>query len=359
MPVAPSFDDLLAQFEAEALAQLPSLQLLEGDVSTAIQHGAAAMADANIRFAVQAFRETFIDGAKDDALAALVDDHLNIQKQVASASQATLVVQRTGGGGARTMPTGFTVASQFDSAGNTVTFTFDTPVVFGVGDNGPHSVGITAVTAGRSGNVGVGLITRPIDALPDPLITFSNPATAGGGNDVESDAELRVRARNFWQALRRGTLAALEFGVLKVPTIRVSKATEDPVSGIVTLVVSDSDGNSTAQMLVDAEAELENWRAASTIVTLSGGTQLLVNVIGQLVGEPGVDTSVLGVVAADAIRGRILKLVQGERLYLDSIKAAALGVDPDSLVALVLSTPLVDVVPTPTQVIRPGIIVVT
>ncbi|HSR79109.1 MAG TPA: baseplate J/gp47 family protein [Xanthobacteraceae bacterium] len=364
MSAAPSFDDLLAQFEAEALARFIGpvpLTFLEGDVTTALQHGAAAMADAVIRHQVQAFRDTFIDGAKGDALTTLSNDHLNIQRNPATFAQASVAFSRTGGGAGGTLSAGFTVASAIDASGNSVTFTLDTNVTFGSGDNGPHSAGVTAQIAGRAGDVGAGTIVRLTGTpLFSSLVTCTNAATAAGGNDEEQDPNLRVRDRNFWQTLRRGTLGALEQGALTVPSVRVARATEDQSTGIVTLVVSDSDGNSTAQMVSDVIAELVNWKAGGGVVTVLGATVLLVDVTGMLVAEPGVDTSVLGPVAADAIVGRIAKQRQGETLFIDSIKAAALGVDPDALNALVLTTPTVDVVPgSPSQVIRAGVVTIS
>lgn len=361
--VAPSFDDLLAQFEAEALARFTGpvpLTFAEGDVTTALQHGAAAMGDVVIRHQVQALRDTFIDGAKDEALTTLVNDHVNIQRNPATFSQATVTLARTSGGAAGALAAGFVVASAIDASGNSVSFTLDANVPFGLADNGPHSASVTAQIAGTSGNVAAGTITRVTGSpLFDSTITCTNAAAAGGGNDAESDPDLRVRARNFWQTLRRGTLGALEQGALNVASVRVARANEDPDTGIVTVVVSDSSGNSTAQMVADVTAELENWRAGGSVVVVLGATVLLVNVTGQLVGVTGVDTSVLGAVSADAVIGMMGKQRQGETLFLDSIKAAAIGVDPDSLKALVLSTPLVDVVPSANQVVRAGTVTIS
>lgn len=364
MATAPSFDDLLAQFEAEALARFAGpvpLTFAEGDVTTALQHGAAAMGDVVIRHQVQAFRDTFLDGAKADALTTLVNDHLNIQRNPATFAQAIVTFSRTGGGAGGTLAAGFTVASATDASGTSISFTLDTAVTFGAGDNGPHDGSVTAVIAGSSGNVAAGTITKLTGSpLFSQLVTCTNGGAAGGGNEEESDPDLRVRARNFWQTLRRGTLGALEQGALNVASVRVARATEDPDTGIVTMVVSDSAGNSTAQMVAGVTAELENWRAGGSVVVVLGATVLLVNVTGTLIAEPGVDTSVLGPVAADAIIGRMNKQRQGETLFLDSIKAAALGVDPDALNALVLTTPLSDVVPSsPNQVVRAGTVSIT
>lgn len=359
MPVAPSFDDLLAQFEAEALAQRSTLAFNDGDITEAQQHGAGAMADVAIRHTVQAFKETFIDGAKGAPLTALVDDHLNLQRQPATPSQVALTFTRTSGGAGVTLLTGYVVGTEFDEAGNTVLWTLDANVTFPNASNGPITGAATAQISGRSGNVAAATVTRLVDAPPDSTIAVTNAALAAGGNDEESDEEIRVRARTFWLTLRRGTLAALEFGALQVPSVRIAKATEDDVTGLVTLVVTDSDGNSTAQMVADAEAEVENWRAAGSIVTTVGGTALIVDVTGVLVVNDGVDPSVLAPLCEDAIEARMRKQRQGEVLYLDSIKAAAVNIDPDAIDALVLSTPVATVTPTVFQVIRPGTITIT
>ena len=47
---------------------------------------------------------------------------------------------------------------------------------------------------------------------------------------------------------------------------------------------------------------------------------------------------------------------QGEVLYLDSVKAAGVNVDPDAIDRLTLSLPVADVTPTATQTVRAGTI---
>lgn len=363
MPVAPSISDLFAQFQGEALPIQPLLQYLDGDISTAQMHGAAAMADACIRLIVQGIKSTFIDGAEGDELTALVDDHLNMQRLPATAAQVTLTFTRTGGGTGGTLDAsaGFTVATQIDASGNSQLYDLDANVVFPDGSNGPIFGTATAQSLGRSGNALPNTVTRLISTPPATLSTLAvtNAAVAAGGNDQESDLELRVRARSFWQTIARGTRAAIEHGARQVASVRVARATEDPSTGLVTLVVTDSDGGSTAQMVADVVTELENWRAAGSLVTVLGGAPLLVNVVGQLVGADGVDTGVLGALAATAIVNRMRKQRQGETLYLDSLKAAALAVDPDALDALSFTTPTADVVPLAYQIIRPGSVTIT
>jgi hypothetical protein len=360
MPVAPSFDDLLGQFEAEAEAQRATLQFREGDLATAQQHGAGAMADASVRYAAQGFRETFIDGAEGDALTALVDDHLNMQRQPATAASVDVTFTRTGNA-AGTTSAGFTVGSQFDAAGNSVLFTTNTPITWGASDHGPHIVTCTASSLGSAGNVAAATVTRLVDTPFDTSIAITNAAAASGGNEEEGDPELRDRARNFWLTLRRGTLAALEEGALTVASVRVARAVEDQATGIVTVVVGDANGNSNAQMVSDAERAIEQWRAAGSEVVVVAATQIAIAVTGVMVFRVGSDADplVYAPLVQAAIVARLSKYKQGETVYLDSLKAAGIAVDPNVIEALALSLPAADVVPTSTQTPRAGTITIT
>jgi len=354
VPVAPSFDDLLEQFIAEAQAQRATLKFNDGDITEAQAHGAGAMADAVLRYGAQAFRDTFVDGASGDALRALVDDHYNIQAEPATSAAITLRLVRTSGGAGGTIVAGTTFATAITADGSEVRFTLDAPLVVAAAANGPFDVAATCTVKGSVGNVAASTVTRIIDTLFDATFSVTNPAAAGGGNEAETDDALRTRARSFWVTLRRGTLAAIEYGALQVSSVRIARATEDPDTGLVTLVVSDADGNSTAQMISDARAEVENWRAAGTIVTVIGGSPLLVDIIGTLNVDIGIDASVLAPLCEAAAIARVKKQRQGELLYLDTIKAAAIAVDPDGINAITLTTPTDTIAPLPWQVVRPG-----
>lgn len=362
MPVAPSFDDMLGQFEAEALAQRSTLKFREGDIVTAQEHGAGAMGDAAIRYGAQALKETFLDGAEADKLTALVDDHINMQRNPATAASVDVTFTRTSGGAGGTTAVGFTVASTFDAAGNSVLFTTNTPITWGAGDNGPHIVTCAASVLGAAGNASAGTVTRLVSTPFDPTVACTNAADAAGGNEEESDPELRDRARNFWITLRRGTLASLEQGALDgVASVRVASASEDPTTGAVTLVVGDSNGNSTAQMVSDTETVTEQWRAGGSLVTIVGATQLAVAITGVMIfrKNSGADPLVYAPLVVAAITARMAKFKQGETMYLDAIKAAGIAVAPNVLEAIQLSTPLIDTVPTTSQTIRAGVITIT
>jgi hypothetical protein len=361
MPVAPSFSDLLAQFEGQALAVRPTILFLDGDMTTAQMHGTGAMADAAIRYSAQGLKSTFLDGAEGDELTALVDDHFNLQRNPATASSVDATFTRTSGGAGFTLPVGYTIGSAYDAAGNTVLYTLSAPITFTAADNGPHTASADASVLGKSGNVGAGTVTRIVSAKPDSTLVVTNASSAGGGNDQESDPDLRVRARNFFLTLRKGTLDALEFGARQVAAVRTVKASEDPTTGLVTVVVGDSDGNSTVQMVSDTETELENWRAAGSIISVVGATQLSIDMTATMVFRDGsgADATVYGPLVSAAIAARMAKLRQGERVYLQAMSSAGIAVDPDVIEAIVFSIPTIDVLPDVNQTPRAGAITLT
>lgn len=341
--IAPSFNDSLNQGTAELLARRPDLAVNDGDVTEADLHAGAAMADACIRFAAQAMKETFIDSAERDALTLLVQDHLGITRHPATAAQVTLSFLRTSGGGAGTIASGTTVATLYDASGKQVRFTTDSPISVGSTDNGPFTVSATCTATGRDGNAAADTVTKIVDALFDSTFAVNNTATAGGGNAEESDEDLRRRAKAFYSTLRRATAAALEEGALQVSTVRTAAIVEDFDTGITTVIVGDADGNSTAEMIEDVEFELENWRAASAVVTVTGATRQEVEVSITLTAvRSGFSIAASADTIEEVIIARADKLRGGDTLYLEIIRAAAVSAFPDDIFNVQITALIVD-----------------
>lgn len=335
MPVSPSFDDLVAQGLAEAQSRRPDLTFRDGDVTEAMLHGGAAMADAVIGYAVTLFRDTFFHGAKGDALTELVSDHTGgaVQRQAATAATVSVLFERTTGGAAGTIPAGTQIATEFDAEGKQIVFTTNTAITVLIGENGPFSVVATAEETGSGGNVAAGTVTQIIGTLFDTF-DVGNSAASAGGNAEESDDELLKRAFNFYTTLRRGTLAALEFGALTVADVRVARAIEDPTTFAVTLVVSDSDGGSSLEMVANVQAVIEEWRCAGVEVHVLGGQSVSVDVTVSLPSAAlpaGFDLSAIEQLIVDAVTARINKLKAGQTLYTDALIATVIAVDPDSI----------------------------
>jgi uncharacterized phage protein gp47/JayE len=81
---------------------------------------------------------------------------------------------------------------------------------------------IAASESGSSGNVGADKITQFASSPPFVGALVTNPSSTGGGRNVETDAELRDRARLKLQELSRGTPLAIRASVIGL---------EEPVTG--------------------------------------------------------------------------------------------------------------------------------
>jgi len=348
---APSWQDLYDLAKAELVLRRPDLQVLPGDISDMLMAAIAAVADRAVGFASERTRATFLDGARGADLTKLADDHWNIDRILAVKSIGSVSFTRSTTVTSGTIFAGTVVATERDSLGNEVQFTTNSDLFFNVGVAGPLSANITAVVAGKAGNVPSGKIIRIITNLFDTF-TVTNSAATIGGAEEETDDQLRQRVRDFNTTLRRGTMAALEYGAKVVTTVKNATAVEGS-TGLVTVYVTDADGNSNAGMVADVTAELENWRCAGSLVLVTGGALYTLNPIQiTLAVRTGIDTAEIAADVKSAIVERINRLRIGETCSRSIIQQAALNVDLDNIIGCTVVLPAADVVPSANQIIR-------
>lgn len=363
---APTWQEYYDIGKAEAIIRRPDLVFQEGDISEMYMAAAAAMADRLTGYAALSFRNTYLDGATGDALAELVDDHWNLQPIAAVKAVGQVTFNRvSAAAGAGTIALGTTVATQKDANGKEVQYVTDSAVSYGASETGAKSVNVTAKVAGTSGNVAAGKVTRIVTTLWDTTFTVTNSATIAGGADAETDEDLRERVRNLPTTLRKATLAALEYGALQVVTVKRARAVEEVgvdglKTGIVSVYVTDADGNSNGAMTTAVQAELENWRAAGIIVNAVGGSIFTQNVAVTLTVKTGVDVNALITNIQSAVTEGIKKLKIGETLYKGYIEQLVRNVAPTDIVSVNVTVPGTDTAPaTANQIIRAGTVTVS
>lgn len=374
---APSFDDLFNLGKAEAILKRPALGIRTGDISEMLISGAAAMADRLIGWFAERIAATFLDGAQGDDLTLLAADHWAIVRRAATKAVATVTFTRSGANAtSQTIAIGSTVATAVDSAGNDVRFVTLTAATWASSENSAKTVNVEAVNAGTDGNLSaINLITRLISSPPaGGTYTITASSLPAGGSEEESDEELRDRVRLYPSTLRRGTISALEYGAKQTTGVSVAKANAlQDSTGLVTVYVSDSSGNSTGATVAVGPAvvddgtmtkkvaiELYDWACAGALVNVTGGAVQTVNITVAVSVKIGVDINQLVADIQDSIEARISKLNIGDTLYLSDIVSAVKAVDPDNIVNITVTDPIVDTVPTtPGNIIRPGTITVT
>jgi uncharacterized phage protein gp47/JayE len=161
----------------------------------------------------------FVDTARKDELDRIAADRFGLLRKPATAATVSLTLIRpNAGAGGGTVNAGARVTTATGEV-----FALNIDVVFGALDL-QKTVIATAVVVGRSQNVVALSLSAFVDAPFDTTIVPANPAPAAGGTDQETDPQFRARIRGFWLTVRRGTIAAIQYGARQVPGVSVATA---------------------------------------------------------------------------------------------------------------------------------------
>lgn len=265
----------------------------EGTDVNIILASASAMADEVIRNLALRCGALFLDSAEGEDLDRLVNDRFGptVQRKQPAPALAVLQFQRPDPAGAAII---LDIGTRIRTERGTE---FQTTQVLSIpaGSVVPVEIQAQAVVVGTGGNVAVGTIVKFVQS-PPPGLVVSNDEPATGGADIESDASLRERARDFYRTARRGTLAAIEFGALTVAGIKSALALEkvdddgDP-TGVVQLFVADAQGQANQALSNSVRLALEEFRAAGIVVDVFGATPVFTNIEYRLRFEPGIDNN--------------------------------------------------------------------
>jgi hypothetical protein len=237
--------------------------------------------------AAERWRASFLDTATGAALDRLVADRYNETRQGATASIVELEFTRAGSVGNLTIPAGTTV----QTPDQTVRFETDRDLEIPNGST-VGSVRATSAALGSDQDVEADTLTEFASGPPETDLAVTNPIKSAGGNDRESDGDLRARIRGIFVNARRGTLSALVQGALTVDEVRTAAAyetTDDngcPI-GAATVVIADSAGNSNPTLEADVEEELEEWRAAGVAIEVVGGVRTERDIVLRVAFESG------------------------------------------------------------------------
>jgi hypothetical protein len=351
---APSWQDLYDLGRYVLQARRPTMLVNPGDVSDAEIGAMATLVDVSIGESAGRFRSTYLDGAVGSDLTDEAADRGTDRILGIKAIGTVTLARPTTGVGAGTIPAGTTIASSPDETGAFATYTTDTAAVYGALDL-TKDVAATCTLDGSEGNVGPGQVTRILSSIFDPSITVNNAALFVGGAPEESDPDLRDRAKGLFLTEARGTEAAVIFGAKTVPQVKRASAILDQPTGVVTLYVSDSDGNANAAMIAAVAAVMPQWAPIDSIVNVVGATLLIQPVDIGLTVRAGIDIAGLIDRVRDAIVSRLNLLNPGDTLYRDMISAAARAVDQQNILQVAVNVPAANVVPAATEVIRTDI----
>lgn len=296
-----------------------------------------------------------LDSAEGEDLDRLAWDRYQQTRKGASPARVLVNCNRpTAAGGAGTIDPGSVIYTL-----NNVQYITDEPITFGATDLAVSGKAARAVQAGKDYQVGANYLVRWKDVPFDASIAVNNPLASAGGEDREDDDAFRNRVRNFWQAARRGTLGAIEYGAMLVDGIVSARAVEALQSdgtpaGSVTLYIADSSGLASQLQARDVYAQLEDWRAAGIPVAVSVGSPQMVQVQYQLAFNTKADqVSLTGAVLA-ATQGYVNSLPVNGVLSRGALSSVLQRYKSDGLLPddCVIVLPAGDVVPDPGKSLR-------
>lgn len=293
----------------------PAMVDVEGSNVNIVVAGSAFMAQAVTRQLADAVRSRSLLADGDD-LDRYVQDVYGLPRKGAAGAVVPLQFARpTVTGGAGTLPVG-TVVRTPDS----IEYALTSAASFGATVKSGVTADARAVQAGFAFQVGANRITQFSNpgAIFDATITVNNAEPAAGGTDRELDPDYRERARKFWAAARRGTLAAIEQGALTVEGVESALA-DEPLTGgiparIVTLVVADAAGVCNSALARRVVAALREYRAGGITVVVLSSVPQIVDVALQLYFATGVDTAALASEVQAAVVDFVNSLGAGQPL---------------------------------------------
>jgi uncharacterized phage protein gp47/JayE len=242
---------------------------------------------------------------------------------------------------------------------NAIQYTLLEPASFGVSDTKVSGIRARAVQAGKDYQVGANYVTKFVEAPFDPTIAVNNPLPSAHGENREEDDDFRLRIQGFWQAARRGTKAAIEYGATQVDGVASASVVEalggdgNPARAV-TLYFADSSGSSTLAKAQEILNELNEWRAAGVAVLPSLSWPQIVDIRLHLTFEAGVDTATLTTIVRAAIVGYVNSLGANKPLLRGALQSVLQRYQSDGLIPNEGSivSPAGDVVPDTGKTLR-------
>lgn len=301
-------------------------------------------------------------GADGDDLTRVGFDRYSLEQRGAEAAFYYVTIARVAGG-----PIGVVSAGTLFNADGGIQFVLLQDAVFGTTTLKVENLITRAVNAGKSSQVSAGKIRQFADLKGqfDKTLTVVNPdAAIVQAQDPEAGDEFRERIYNFWNTVRRGTLPAIEFGTLLVPSITRANAedvmTTDTITGrlkparVVQLYAANDTGATPTDSIPQIYESLEEWRACGVAAIIRAGTPQLINIGLRLKFTLGIkiDDLVQQIIARVVVTVNALN--PNATLYASTLRTLLAqyqrqGLLPDEST---VAEPLGDLVPFPGRSIR-------
>jgi uncharacterized phage protein gp47/JayE len=222
------------------------------------------------------------------------------------------------------------------------------------------------LSVGSAGNVSAGAISLLASAIPG-IDTVTNPVAFTNGIDAETDAAFRARFANYIQTRSLATDSAVAYAIQSVQQGLQFTIQENVTPGgagemgnfVVT--VDDGSGNPPSSLLSEVYAAVNGVRPVGSTFTVQGPGDLSANIAFTLTTNPISNKPNLVGPLTTAIDTYIDTLPVGATLAFTRLAAVIYGVDPSitNVTNLQINSGTSDIVPTQSQVVKAGTVVIS
>jgi uncharacterized phage protein gp47/JayE len=305
----------------------------------------------------QVYNGSFIESSYGDDLSELIKI-LGIERKPASYSTGEVKLYReTPATVNYFIPSGTSVETLPDYNGETFKFQTTKDATL-LKDTVSVYVPIIAELPGKSSNV-IDSTILIVNDPPNGIEFVINEEPTSGGEEEETDEELKQRARGLLDTIGLGTINALYNKV-------------NDIDGILEVAVLDMErGIGTADILVlgdtipmtstkreEVESVINKTKAAGIDIEMQEPTLLSIDINADLIIENGhfIDDYVQDV--NKAIESYVNTLAIGEKLYKNQLERYILNVS-DRILDVNVSSPTGDIIPASKEIIRANNIIIT
>jgi uncharacterized phage protein gp47/JayE len=223
---------------------------------------------------------------------------------------------------------------------------------------------VIADTPGSGGNVLAGTISLLVGGVAG-VDTVTNAVGTTGGMDQESDAAFKARFVNFINSRAQGTEYAVGYAIQQVQQGLTWSIQENTNAGggvqVGTCVVTidDGSGDPPPALIATCASAIDAIRPIGSFMIVQGPTKVLASMSVTLTLGPTANQALVEANVGQALTQYINSLAVGDTLAFTKLAQIIYGADVAVMNAsYTVNGMVVDMVPTESQVIRAGTIVV-
>jgi len=219
------------------------------------------------------------------------------------------------------------------------------------------SVRIPAIclTRGFIGNVPANTITKLVSSLPE-VLGVTNPNSATGGVDEESETKRRERFNKYVISLGKGTKDAILYQLSSIPEISYISI-KDEFPGIASVYVSTPSGTISEELFERIKNALEGIRAAGIMIEVLGVAKRTVDLTINIEVVKSADRELIKNQVRNIVENYLNSRGVGEDFFPNHLVGIIIAYDP-TIIRNVTVNPNQKIVVAKNQILRPGNITV-